>query len=202
MSHKPEQLISQKTLRLQDIATIRSDNTAISGLFFVSIKETQDLGKVVLTTNWEICRSFTTIQKCCCCSGVNPSRLVKLFELWTIAALKTPESFYENTCKRIVWSRFGLPQSSCLFDRHEVATKGTASSIIITKVHSRLRNLQKRSFPQGKLVRAAGLEPALLAKTDFESVASTIPPRPHISHPLVVTGAARQGYVQITRLIW
>ncbi len=29
------------------------------------------------------------------------------------------------------------------------------------------------------VVRAAGLEPALLAKTDFESVASTIPPRPH-----------------------
>lgn len=37
------------------------------------------------------------------------------------------------------------------------------------------------------MVRAAGLEPALLAKTDFESVASTIPPRPHSSHFLVVT---------------
>jgi hypothetical protein len=37
------------------------------------------------------------------------------------------------------------------------------------------------------MVRAAGLEPALLAKTDFESVASTIPPRPHSLHFLVAT---------------
>jgi hypothetical protein len=36
------------------------------------------------------------------------------------------------------------------------------------------------------LVRVAGLEPALLAKTDFESVASTIPPHPHNTAPLVV----------------
>lgn len=30
----------------------------------------------------------------------------------------------------------------------------------------------------GRMVRAVGLEPTLLAETEFESVASTIPPRP------------------------
>jgi hypothetical protein len=42
------------------------------------------------------------------------------------------------------------------------------------------------------LVRAAGLEPALLAKADFESAASTIPPRPH-NMPLLVAIHARRG---------
>lgn len=36
---------------------------------------------------------------------------------------------------------------------------------------------------QGRLVRVAGLEPALLAETEFESVASTIPPHPQPARP-------------------
>lgn len=34
-----------------------------------------------------------------------------------------------------------------------------------------------------QVVRVVGLEPTLLAETEFESVASTIPPHPHISTP-------------------
>ena len=36
-----------------------------------------------------------------------------------------------------------------------------------------------------RLVRVVGLEPTLLAETDFESVASTIPPHPPTQLPLV-----------------
>ena len=37
-----------------------------------------------------------------------------------------------------------------------------------------------------KLVRVVGLEPTLLAETEFESVASTIPPHPHIPNGRLV----------------
>ena len=48
--------------------------------------------------------------------------------------------------------------------------------------HNGIKNDRRKS-----LVRVVGLEPTLLAKTDFESVASTIPPHPHISTLLVAT---------------
>ena len=36
------------------------------------------------------------------------------------------------------------------------------------------------------MVRVVGLEPTLLAETEFESVASTIPPHPHIPNGRLV----------------
>jgi hypothetical protein len=51
-------------------------------------------------------------------------------------------------------------------------------------IRQRVRHRSRRRKPlksglHSKMVRVAGLEPALLAKADFESAASTIPPHPH-----------------------
>lgn len=45
-------------------------------------------------------------------------------------------------------------------------------------------------FSRKGVVGAAGLEPALIAETDFESVASTIPPRPRTG-PGALSAAVR-----------
>lgn len=56
-----------------------------------------------------------------------------------------------------------------------------------------LRDGHIRSSGRKGLVRVVGLEPTLLAETDFESVASTIPPHPPDQAPLVAISTLIEG---------
>jgi hypothetical protein len=103
MLHKQEPTFFRKTQHLQAVAKIQLAKIADGRPCTVSIEETRDLGKVVLTTNLEICRSLTTIGKCCCYRGVNLGCSAKLFEFLQCRPTKNCESFYEKKSKSIVF---------------------------------------------------------------------------------------------------
>lgn len=82
-----------------------------------------------------------------------------------------------NTLKKSESSCLKFMENGCRYALLTAASSDQYGQVSIVKTIS--------PATAGWVVRVVGLEPTLLAETDFESVASTIPPHPHSFMSLV-----------------